>query len=183
MVEFCGYKARENKERKGGGRDKKGPREGVTEPGRETIQRGAKFVPLFLLKETEAFGAISLVSQRRPQRRKQVTQGAPPPPLTTELTDKEEKAEDAGDGDWKRGKLNPDTKKTRETVRKKKNQRGRRKLGETRTQKQKARDRGDEQKNPKELEEKTDANQTNNKKPRGRQGQVETEEREGKVPS
>jgi len=53
----------------------------------------------------------SLVSQRRPQRRKQVTQGAPPSPLTTELTDEEEKAEDAGDGDWKGQKLKPRRKK------------------------------------------------------------------------
>jgi hypothetical protein len=29
-----------------------------TKPGREAVQRGAKFVPRFLLKETEAFGAI-----------------------------------------------------------------------------------------------------------------------------
>ena len=29
-----------------------------TKPGRESVQTGAKFVPLFLLKETAAFGAI-----------------------------------------------------------------------------------------------------------------------------
>jgi hypothetical protein len=76
---FSGYKAREDeraqgernqrgkkhsrkKDRTEGGKGEKRAelrkRKKETEPGRETVQRGAKFVPLFLLKETEAFGAI-----------------------------------------------------------------------------------------------------------------------------
>jgi hypothetical protein len=71
---------------------------------------GSKICAPVSSKRNRGVRRHSLVSQRRPQGRKQVTQGAPPSPLTTELTDEEEKAEDAGDGDWR------ETKQTRKVT-------------------------------------------------------------------
>jgi hypothetical protein len=90
---------------------KKKKQGGEQEKDRETNKTGeSKFSAPVSSKRNRGVRRHSLVSQRRPQGRKQVTQGAPPSPLTTELTDEEEKAEDAGDGDWR------ETKQTRKVT-------------------------------------------------------------------
>jgi len=58
FVPLVSKKQRRRTNRGGEKRAEPRKRKKETEPGRETVQRGAKFVPLFLLKETEAFGAI-----------------------------------------------------------------------------------------------------------------------------